>query len=155
MLHSRAKKLHWNGVDECQVTCMYVNYPLVVNKPSRQEEGTCRGKGNDFLSLLNQHWQNFQRCKTAYAHYHGDESIRSLNYTMVMCRKEQKHSVQLRPSLKASSVLPSVAISSCFSPINIFFGHSCFFQLQGFGDSMRSPSASPADLLIRLSQEHF
>lgn len=30
-----------------------------------------------------------KRCMTAYGHYHNYKSVRSLNYTLVTCRKEQ------------------------------------------------------------------
>lgn len=61
-----------------------------------------------------------KRSMTAYGHYHNYKSVRSLNYTLVTCRKEQIHCGLASSLLKGLVNILSVVSCSCFSPINIF-----------------------------------
>lgn len=119
----------------------------------QHEVGACWGEEKEFISLLSQHWQNRRRCKIAYAHYHGDQSIRSLIRPLWGVGTTTQ--VQLRPSWRGSSILPSLSVSSYF---NIFWLLPACVLPQGFTVSMAAPpvllvcSSVPAgSLLNRLS----
>lgn len=120
MLWTRARKLYCNSIYKCQVICLYFNCPLVVNKTSRQEERTCWGEENDFLWLLDHIGKTAKDVRQHMLITMATSQSDPLITQWWGAGTDKITEIYLHPSLKGSSILPSLHISSCFPAINIF-----------------------------------